>query len=90
MKHKPPHKVTRVNIGRRQDYPIYKCTLSGCNHNVIPELLLGRETLCNECEIPFVVTYKDLVVKPKCPTCKKKEEVDLGEVEEVIERLKNG
>jgi len=88
MKHKGPHKLTRVELGKNK-YNLYKCTLKGCSHTIDPQLLLGRETLCNECDVPLIVQDPtDLIKQPKCKTCRKKEDVDMKEVEEVIERLK--
>lgn len=89
MKHKTPHKLTRTVLGKKNDYVLYKCTLRGCNHNIQPQLLIGRETTCNECDIPFIVeSNKDLINKLKCRSCRARGEVDMNEVEKVVERLK--
>ena len=89
MKHKGPHKLTRVTLGRKNDYVLYKCTLKGCTHTIPPQLLVGRETLCNECDLPIVIeSVKDLIIKPKCQNCRSRTEVDMDQVEAVVERLK--
>lgn len=88
MKHKGPHKLTRITLGRRNDYILYKCTIRGCTHTIQPQLLVGRETLCNECDLPVIIANgKDLLEKPKCNSCRKRAEVDMDKVEEIVERL---
>ena len=89
MQHKGPHLLTKIVLGKKQDYILYKCTLKGCTHTIDPKLLVGRETLCNSCDIPFTIEVStDLIIKLKCPTCRKREDVSMEQVEEVIERLK--
>ena len=88
MKHKGSHKLTRVEIGKNK-YQLYKCTLKNCTHTIDPQLLLGRETICNECDVSLIVLdSSDLIVKPKCKSCREKTEVDMQEVEDVVEKLK--
>jgi hypothetical protein len=88
VKHKGSHKLTKVTLGRKNDYVLYKCTLKGCTHTIPPQLLIGRETLCNECDLPLTIeSSKDLIIKPKCRSCRSRGEVDMDEVEKVIERL---
>lgn len=89
MKHKGPHRYKRVILGRR-GHTVFKCTLPSCTNQVLPEMIIEREVLCNECEVTFVIESKsDLIETLKCKNCRRRPEVNMTEVENVVRRVKD-
>lgn len=52
---------------------VYFCTLD-CNYKIEAAFALGKETICNICGKPFVMSEGSLkLVKPHCMNCGRKE-----------------
>jgi len=66
------HKYIRIRIGikRREEY---KCSLPGCTHHTFPELVVGRESICNYCGNIFYMNKASVrLSKPHCGCLSKK------------------
>lgn len=63
---------------RRHIYPktktaIYFCTLPDCHHKMETHLTIGKVTLCNICDEPFVMNENTIKLKlPHCNNCGKR------------------
>ena len=65
-KHEGPHRYVRIKIGKNKRI-LFKCSLPTCPHTLIPEKLEGRESLCNKCGKPFIITKSNVKqAKPNC------------------------
>ncbi len=85
MKHL--HTYKRIKQGERH---IFKCVHPDCTHFTSRELLLGKRSLCPNCQKPMILSGKLLqLANPTCMDCKelkaKGEQVD--KVTSNIERL---
>lgn len=69
---KHTHKYQRTDISKtpHKEYIVYRCVLPDCNHYIVPELLIGKRSLCHRCDEEFVIT-SDLarLAKPHCKEC---------------------
>ena len=71
------HRYRYVNIGKR-DKPlnVYACSLPDCTHHMpvhSERLLIGKETLCNQCMEKTIMTADIVgrhIVKPRCYNCR--------------------
>lgn len=64
------HQYSRVDIGKKKEFLVYKCKLPNCPHYLPPELVVGKVSVCPFCDLPFVVQQSDLrLVTPHCETC---------------------
>lgn len=51
---------------------VFFCTLPDCSYKNEVPFVLGKETICNICGRPFIITeYTLKLVKPHCPDCGK-------------------
>lgn len=71
------HKFKWMNIGRKNNYFVYKCMLPDCSTYYPVELAVGRETLCwggyDCCEGNVVITSAMMnkpMVHPVCGSCR--------------------
>lgn len=83
------HQYYQLKIGRgsfRRN--IVRCAIPKCTHKLNePELAIGRESLCNRCETPFIITKEHLrIMKMHCDSCTKSPKMD--EVNKLAELLK--
>jgi hypothetical protein len=65
------HKYERVFLGRKQDYPVWKCQLPGCSHYMPSiSLIVGQESVCWRCGEVFTITKAMIdLKKPHCLRC---------------------
>ena len=75
MKH--VHRYQRTNIAKQQGkkYEVYRCSLPDCNHYLVPELVVGKKSVCWRCGETFILVA-DLarLAKPHCKACTKTED----------------
>ena len=74
------HKLRRHEYKNNEQ--IYFCVLD-CDYKIKVELALGKTTLCNKCNKPFILNpYALRLAKPICSSCKgvKSPKIDLTEV----------
>lgn len=62
------HKYKKT-VFRQSRTVVFKCTLPGCTHFILPELLLGRKSICWRCEKEHVVIDNGLA-KQICESCR--------------------
>jgi hypothetical protein len=66
------HRYQRRNIAKSQGktYLVYYCSLPDCNHYLVPELVVGKKSICWKCGEAFILTA-DLarLAKPHCKKC---------------------
>lgn len=77
---KHTHKLRRHEHSNGEQ--IYFCVLD-CDYKIKVALALGKTTLCNKCNKPFVInSYTIRLAKPICTKCKaiKSPKIDLSEV----------
>lgn len=90
--HSGPHKYRLVNIGKI-DKPIkvYACSLPNCTHHMpahSERLLIGKETLCNQCLTVTIMTADIVgrhIVKPRCYDCMRGIKKQGSKPQEVLE-----
>ena len=72
---KHTHKYQRIKIGKNKRVE-FKCAIPGCVHHIIPELVLGRPSICWNCGDEFIITKYNIKAhaKPKCLKCQKGKE----------------
>lgn len=65
------HKYLLRNYGKRK---VYACALPDCSHfQIDPSLVIGKKSLCNQCEEEFILTadlISNKVVRPRCRVCR--------------------
>ena len=78
------HKYKRVNIATKpKEYFVFRCVLSNCSHYITELLIIGKNSLCWNCNNPFVISRHK--AKPVCDSCR----IDTNEEDEkVVEILK--
>lgn len=82
------HKFMRLGKSRSGKVR-YRCVLPDCYFVVNKELLLGKQSLCNECSAPIILDRYDLTrAAPRCINCKKtKEAVKFKQAADVASKL---
>jgi hypothetical protein len=66
------HKYHRIRLGKNRRIE-YKCAIPGCVHHIVPELALGRESICWTCGEAFFLDKLALqLAKPHHRECGKK------------------
>jgi hypothetical protein len=51
---------------------VYRCMLSNCNHYIMPEFIMGKESVCPSCNHEFVIDkYASMRTNPICIDCRK-------------------
>lgn len=69
MKHN--HLYRKTNIGKKtydkatrawtkNNYIVYRCMKPGCNHFIIPSLIIGKVAECWRCSLDFIINRKSL------------------------------
>lgn len=71
------HRYKYVNIGKKdKSLNVYACSLPNCSHYMPvnhEKLLIGKETLCNQCMEKTIMTADIVgrhIVKPRCYSCR--------------------
>lgn len=81
------HKMKRTDIGKKRPYIVYKCTDPFCTWYQIPELAVGKATICWACGREMVLTSDRLIARPTCCTRKVDQIVNDPEIEEIQNML---
>lgn len=87
------HKYFRKRVGDKARV-IYACAYPGCTTYQLPEMTLGKLSVCWSCKQPFLLTdkLKLLIAKPWCEECsatRKKKLVD-DSVLQLVDLLAKG
>jgi Zn-finger nucleic acid-binding protein len=62
--------------------------IPNCNHYITPELIIGKYSICPECQQEFIINKAATQrVFPKCADCKGKVELR-GAVKDLVEKSK--
>lgn len=67
--------INHIHKFRRKTYKttgshIYFCTLPDCYFKTEPDILIGKQSICNRCGNPFILnSYSIRTVKPHCDDC---------------------
>lgn len=82
------HKYKKFNLTRNKDkepYYVYQCVLPLCSHYTPVNLSVGKMSLCNRCNEPFIITKETLqgyanraTVRPHCIDCTDKRKENPG------------
>lgn len=79
------HLYYRIKYGKNKRI-LYGCKT--CSTHISPEFLVGRIVLCNDCLTHFEVkNKKDLVKTIKCRKCRRRVDIDDGDVLNFLEGL---
>lgn len=63
------HMYKRYSVGAKK-WVIYRCMLPNCTHHVLPQMLVGRLSICYRCGEDFTCGEKDLNrAQPHCEPC---------------------
>jgi len=63
------HQYRRVKLKKAH---VYRCMLTNCNHYIMPEFILGKESVCPSCSREFVIDkYASLRANPICIDCRR-------------------
>lgn len=66
---KHTHKLRRHTY-KATGNSVFFCTLTDCSYKIETQFSLGKETLCNRCGQPFIMTnYAVRLAKPHCMSC---------------------
>ena len=71
------HKYVRKKFGSK-GFIIYRCILPGCTHFISADLIIGRESICNKCDKPFIITINLALARPHCIDCTKGRKSDIS------------
>lgn len=67
------HQFTRINIAKKpgKTYLVYRCGLPNCPYYAVPELIIGKLSICPHCDTAFEIRRAHLeLVTPHCDECK--------------------
>ena len=54
------HKYQKAKLG---NFVVFKCMLPGCPHYIRRELVIGRESICWNCNTKMILTMANTVLK---------------------------
>lgn len=88
--HNSPHKYRRIILGRDHDWPIYRCFIPRCTHQLPATAMIGQAFICGVCEEEDAVNdTSDLLVRTplKCRRCRKQKDVAVEKILTVVEEV---
>jgi hypothetical protein len=79
---------------RKYTYPkggsVYFCTLPDCQFKIEVPFALGKETICNICEQPFLINKRTLSLKePHCSNCGRIQVLDENGKKRYVRKVSN-
>lgn len=64
------HKYEKIDMGRRNPWPVFKCLLPACRHFIPIKMSIGYINKCWECNKSFAIGKRNLLqVHPTCNEC---------------------
>jgi hypothetical protein len=81
------HKYVRIKIGKNKRIE-FKCSIPACPHHLRYELIEGRESICNRCGGPFIMTKTSMQLsKPHCDDCTNTKKTKLNKIRELMDAM---
>jgi len=72
------HRFTKVNIGKKKDYVVFKCNKPECSYYIPYVLAKNRACECNRCAELMLLDARSMKLKkPHCLNCVERKEKDL-------------
>lgn len=72
------HKYEKIDMGRRNPWPVFKCLLPACRHFIPIKMAIGYMNKCWNCHKTFAIGKRNLAqVHPTCNECAGKPELDV-------------
>lgn len=79
------HLYYRLRYGKNKRV-VYACKL--CTHHLSPEFMIGKLVTCSDCLLRFELkNKKDLTKQLHCRACRKRQELEYGDVLEVLRKI---